>query len=68
MLHGGGEPYILDHVLNSTSFLGWIVTINTQILHNLSRVSYDANPRQALTTAGEELDYLDHDLSDLSTR
>ena len=27
---------------------------------------YNADPAQALTTAGEELDYLDHDLSDLS--
>ena len=25
-----------------------------------------ADPAQPLTTAGEELDYLDHDLSDLS--
>ena len=29
---------------------------------------YYANPAQPLTTAGEELDYLDHDLSDLSVR
>ena len=27
---------------------------------------YYADPAQPLTTAGEELDYLDHDLSDLS--
>ena len=27
---------------------------------------YNADPAQPLTTAGEELDYLDHDLSDLS--
>ena len=27
---------------------------------------YHTDPAQPLTTAGEELDYLDHDLSDLS--
>ena len=29
---------------------------------------YYADPAQPLTTAGEELDDLDHDLSDLSVR
>ena len=29
---------------------------------------YYADPAQPLTTAGEELDYLDHDLSHLSVR
>ena len=40
-------------------------------LHDLGHVScgldlYYADPAQPLTAAGGELDYLDHDLSDLS--
>ena len=40
--------------------LGWICT--TQILLDL----YYSDPAQPLITAGEELDYVDHDLFDLS--
>ena len=46
------EPYNL-HALYSTCFLGWVCTLTDRA-------------QQPLTTAGEELDYLDHDQSDLS--
>ena len=46
------EPYNL-HALYSTCFLGWVCTLTDRA-------------QQPLTTAGEELDYLDHYQSDLS--